>query len=78
MPWCTCRALVAVTAPDDYERCCLVIGGQRCPESTACRIAAEDGALADYTYTCARHADLVVKPGYVVTRIGHCDGEMEH
>ena len=52
-----------VTGPDELERCCVVIGGERCSEPTACRIAAEDGALDDYTYTCAGHVELVAGPG---------------
>ena len=72
MPWSL------VTAPDERQRCCLVIGGERRPELTACRIAAEDGALDDYTYTCTRHADLVAGPGYVVTRVDQFDGELAH
>lgn len=59
-----------VTVPDERERCCLVIGGERCPEPTAYRIAAEDGALDDYTHVCRGHRELVARPGYAVMPSG--------
>jgi hypothetical protein len=62
-------AWTLVTAPDERERCCLVTGGERCVQPTAFRIAAADGALDDYTWTCARHVELVSGAGYVVTAV---------
>jgi hypothetical protein len=56
-----------VTAPDERERCCMVIDGERCSAPTSWRIASKDGALDDYTYTCAAHVELVAGPGHVVT-----------
>jgi hypothetical protein len=58
-----------VTGPDERERCCVVIGGERCGEPAGFRIAADDGALDDYTYTCAGHLELAAGPGYVVTPV---------
>ena len=52
-----------VTSPDERERCCVVVGGERCPDATTFQIAAGDGALDDYTYTCAGHVELVAGPG---------------
>ena len=58
-----------VTAPDERHRCCLVIDSKRCERPSAFRIASEDGALDDYTYTCERHLHLVDGPGYVVNAV---------
>jgi hypothetical protein len=60
MPWSL------VTAPDERERCCVVIGGERCSRPTAYRIQAADGALDDYTHVCAEHLELLRRPGYRV------------
>jgi hypothetical protein len=64
-----------VTAPDERERCCVVIGGERCSEPTAYRIAAEDGALDDYTHVCRGHRELVAGPGYAVMAVEQGPGE---
>ena len=45
----------------------MVIDGERCSAPTSWRIASKDGALDDYTYTCAAHVELVAGPGHVVT-----------
>ena len=58
-----------VTAADEQHRCCAVIDGERCPQATAFRIAARDGALDDYAYTCGDHAALAVTPGHTATRV---------
>ena len=58
-----------VTAPDERERCCVVVDGKRCELPSAFRVASEDGALDDYTYSCTRHLHLVSGPGYVVTAV---------
>ena len=59
-----------VTAPDEQQRCCVVIDGQRCAQASAYRVASSDGALDDYTYVCADHLPFVSGPGSVVTRLG--------
>ncbi len=64
-----------VTEPGEREQCCAVIGGERCERRTAFRIAAEDGALDDYTYTCADHVELAAGPGYVVTPVEQGEDE---
>ena len=68
-------AWTLVTAPDERERCCVVIDGERCPAPTAFRIAAEDGALDDYAHTCAAHVELVAGPAYVVTAVEQDPGD---
>jgi hypothetical protein len=55
----------------------VVIGGERCREPTAFRIAAEDGALDDYACTCVGHVELVAGPGYLVTAVEQDPGERE-
>lgn len=55
MPWSL------VTAPDEQQRCCVVIDGVRCEQPSRVRISARDGALDDYTYTCADHVELVLQ-----------------
>lgn len=63
MPWSL------VTAPDERERCCVVIDGERCEQRTAWRLASADGAWDDYTYTCGDHVELVRRPGHTVERV---------
>lgn len=58
-----------VTAPDEQQRCCVVIDGVRCGQQTAWRLASADGALDDYTYVCGDHVELVRRPGDVVTLV---------
>lgn len=58
-----------VTAPDELERCMVVIDGLRCGQRTAFRVAAVDGALDDYAYVCGDHVHLVSGPGYRVERL---------
>jgi hypothetical protein len=62
-----------VTAPDEQQRCCVVVDGQRCTQASVYRVAASDGALDAYTYVCADHVQLVNEPGSVVTRIAAID-----
>jgi len=57
------------TAPDERERCCVIIDGRRCENTTAYQVAARDGALDDYTCVCALHLELVRGPDDVVTPI---------
>jgi hypothetical protein len=59
--------LELVTAPDELDRCCVVQGGERCPEPSLYRVANEDGDWDDYTYTCEGHMRRVLKPGHVAT-----------
>jgi hypothetical protein len=59
--------LELVIAPDELDRCCVVVGGQRCERPPAYRVANEDGGWDDYTYTCEEHMRRVLKPGYVAT-----------
>jgi hypothetical protein len=56
-----------VTAPDERERCCVVIAGVRCEQRSAFWVGPKDGALDDYTVTCADHVGLVERPGDRVT-----------
>jgi hypothetical protein len=56
-----------VTAPDERERCCVVIGGVRCEQRSAFWVGPEGGELDDYTITCADHVVLVERPGDRVT-----------
>jgi hypothetical protein len=51
-----------VTAPDERERCCLVVDGVRCGHPTAFRVAREDGTFDHYTYTCNDHVTRVARP----------------
>lgn len=55
-----------VTAPDERERCCVVIDGARCEQPTTHRIS--DGSWDGYTHTCADHVALVVSgaPGCTI------------
>ena len=48
-----------VTAPDEQERCCVIIRNERCDHATAYRVSGKDGALDDYTYVCKCHLELV-------------------
>ena len=57
-----------VTAPDERERCCVVIDGVRCEQPSAWRVGGADGALDDYTYVCRDHVVLVRQPGDVIWR----------
>jgi hypothetical protein len=54
-----------VTLPDEQQRCCVVIDGERCSQITAFRIASADGAADDYTFTCSDHVNLALTPGYL-------------
>jgi hypothetical protein len=47
-----------ITAPDERERCCVVIDGARCDRPTSHRIS--DGSWDGYTYTCMDHVALVL------------------
>lgn len=48
-----------VTAPDERERCCVVIDGVRCGQLTSVRIADVERSWDGYTYTCRDHAEIV-------------------
>lgn len=63
MPWSL------VTAPDERERCCVVVDGVRCEQPAARRIG--DGSWDGYTCACADHVELVLQaePGCVVESI---------
>lgn len=61
-----------VTAPDERERCCVLIQGERCRRPTAYRFASADGALDDYTYVCAEDRAMLeseLGTRYVVTPV---------
>jgi hypothetical protein len=58
-----------VTAPDEQERCCLVVRDERCEHATRYRVSGRDRALEDYTYVCKCHLDLVRGVDHVVTFI---------
>lgn len=64
MPW------HLVTEPDERERCCVVVDGERSPQPTCARIG--DGSWDGYTYTCGDHVALVAgaEPGCVVEPVG--------
>ena len=62
-------AIELVTSPDEQQRCCAVIHGERCRQATAFRIAARDGALDDYAYTCGDHVALAVGPDHAAIRL---------
>jgi hypothetical protein len=62
-----------VTAPDEQQRCCVVIDGHRCEQATVFKVASDDGMLDDYTYVCEDHLSLVNKSGYIVTRVERAD-----
>jgi hypothetical protein len=68
MPW------NLVTAPDERDRCCVVVDGTRCKQPTARRIAGSPPAWDDYTYVCADHVELVLdsQPGCVVEPMPGC------
>lgn len=55
------------TAPDERQRCCVIIDGRRCENATTYHVAAPDGALDDYTFVCALHLELVRGPDDAVT-----------
>lgn len=57
-----------VTAPDERERCCVVVDGKRCELPTAFEVRGAGGELDDYTFTCADHLELVRRPGDVVSQ----------
>lgn len=56
-----------VTSPDERERCCAVIDGERCTRPTEFRVESADGALDDYAYVCADHVQLVNGPNMHTT-----------
>jgi hypothetical protein len=58
-----------VTTGDEQQRCCAVVDGERCGQAAGFRIAARDGTLDDYAYTCGDHVELAVTPGHAVTRL---------
>jgi len=59
-------AWTLVTAPDERDRCCVVVDGQRCDQPAAWRIAGSPPAWDDYTHTCGDHVELVREPGDLV------------
>lgn len=56
-----------VTAPDERERCCVVVDGERCPAAAALEVAGPGGEMDDRTCVCADHLELVRRPGDRVT-----------
>jgi hypothetical protein len=58
-----------VTMPDEQQRCCAVIDGERCGQATRFLIEATDGGQDDYAYTCADHVHLALGPGHVTARL---------
>lgn len=58
-----------ITAPDEEERCCVVIDGSRCEQPTVFRIEGADRAWDDYTFVCRGHLALVKQPGYLVIEV---------
>jgi hypothetical protein len=62
-------SLVIVTAPDEQERCCVLVDGQRCERPTAYHVASMDGVLDDYAYVCTDDLQLVSRALYAVTRV---------
>lgn len=60
-----------VTAADEGERCCVVLYGERCERRSVFRVGGR--GLDDYTFTCAEHLELVIRPGEVAARL---DGQL--
>jgi hypothetical protein len=58
-----------VTAPDEQERCCFVLRGERCGHITAHRVSGKDRALDDYTYVCECHLGIVRGPDDLATDV---------
>ena len=58
-----------VTAPDERERCCVVVDGVRCSRPTAWIVRGAGGELDDYACCCADHLELVRRPGDGVERV---------
>lgn len=58
-----------VTAPDERDRCCVVIDGARCELPAAWIVRGAGGALDDYTCVCGDHLELVRQPGDTVERL---------
>ena len=52
-----------ITAPDERDRCCVVVDGVRCPQPSAVRIADAERSWDGYTYACADCAGLVAADG---------------
>lgn len=48
-----------VTAPDEQERCMVVLGDERCQQRTAFRVVPVGAAWDEYAYVCADHVGLV-------------------
>jgi hypothetical protein len=69
-----------VTAPDEHERCCVMVDGSRCNRPTEFRVAPEgidEHEQELYSFTCGDHAPLVaadIGPGCVITRVGGARG----
>ncbi len=63
MPWSL------VTAPDERERCCVVIDGARCEQRTAWVVRGPGGEMDDYACVCGDHVELVRRPGDTIERL---------
>lgn len=59
-------AWTLVTAPDERERCCVVVDDERCAQPAAWKISGSPPAWDDYTHVCGDHAELVREPGDLV------------
>jgi hypothetical protein len=58
-----------VTAPDERERCCVVVDGARCSQPTMWIVRGAGGELDDVTHACAEHLELVRRLGDTVERV---------
>lgn len=63
MPWSL------VTAPDERERCCVVVDSARCEQPSAWIVRGAGGESDDYTCVCGDHVELVRRPGDAVERL---------
>jgi hypothetical protein len=63
-------AWTLMTAPDERDRCCVVLDAARCERPSTIRIG--DGSWDGYTFTCGAHAELVLssEPGCIGAPLG--------
>ncbi len=61
-------AIELVTAVDERERCCVMNGGERCPNRSKWWVGTQP--LDDYTHACDDHLETVRRVGDTVAPVG--------
>ena len=56
-----------VTAPDERERCCIIVEGERCKQAS--RFWVGKNGVDDYTHVCGDHVDEVKRDGDAVVKL---------